>query len=242
MYYYLIIALQGFCIYHCYSNRNNYYWFFAIIFLPVIGSLLYLFTNLVQKRDIEKVQDSLVTTLNPTRKIKDLEKKFRFSETFENQVALADAYLEELIYDKAIENYEASLKDVFKNDFYVLSKLQEANFHISKFDESIGFANRIKEHAEFKKSKASFIYGLSLEKNGDIETAEGQLRLFDAPYNYYMERLELARFLVRNNKLNDGITVYREMVNESENMSKLSFRNNKSFIKKAKEELAALNQ
>ncbi|TMU50504.1 hypothetical protein FGG15_19295 [Flagellimonas algicola] len=70
MYYYAIIALQGFCVYHCYTNRNNYYWIFAIIFLPVIGCILYLFTNVFQKRDIEKVQESLVTAINPSKKLR----------------------------------------------------------------------------------------------------------------------------------------------------------------------------
>ena len=79
--------------------------------------------NVFQKRDLVKVQENIATTINPTKKIRDLEKKFKFSTTFENQVALADAYLEAGMYTKAIQNYEASLKDVFKKDFYVISKL-----------------------------------------------------------------------------------------------------------------------
>ncbi len=237
MYYYLIFALQGFCVYHCYTNRNNYYWILAIIFLPVIGSLLYLFMNVIRKRDIEVVQEQLETVINPSKKIKDLEKRFKFSATFQNQVALADGYLEEAQYEAAITNYEAALKDVFAQDFYVLSKLQEAYYYKTDFQASVDTANRIVESPKFKKSRASFLYGMALEKLGKIDDAEKWLYSFDAPYNYYMERLELARFYARNNKKDLAKSVYEEMVNEAENMSKQSLRTNKLLIRKAKEEL-----
>lgn len=196
--------------------------------------------NVVQKRDVEKAQENLVAVINPSKKIKDLEKKLKFSESFENRVALADALLAENIYGEAITHYESSLKDVFKNDFYVLSKLQEAHYFSSAFETSISYAERIKRHTEFKKSRAAFLYGMAFEKIGNIAEAEKLLRQFDAPYNYFMERLELARFLVRNDKREDALVVYGELVAESENMSKQSLRANKSILKKAKEELEGL--
>lgn len=240
MYYYVIVALQGFCVYHCYTHRNNYYWIFAIIFLPLVGSILYLFMNVFQKRDIEKVQESLVTAINPSKKIKDLERRFKFSETFENQVSLADAYLNEGMYEEAIKNYRASLKDVFVNDFYAISKLVEAYCYAADYDNAIHYVDKIKDNPSFRKSKASFLYGLALEKTGGIELAEEYLRIFDAPYSNFNERLELSRFLVRQNKIEEAKEVLQEMISESEHMSRQSFRTNREVIKKAKEEFVAL--
>lgn len=240
MYYYLIIALQGFCVYHCYSNKNNYYWIFAILFLPVLGSLLYLFMNVIRKDDIDKAQETIATVINPSKRIKDLESKLKFSDTFENQVALADAYLDENMFDMAITNYEAALRDVFKNDFYVLSRLQEAYYYSSNFEMSISIAERIREHSSFRKSRAAFLYGMALEKVDKIIEAEEWLSSFDAPYSYYMERLELARFYSRNDKREEGKIVYQEIKDESENMSKQSFKTNRQIIIKAIEELAQL--
>ena len=240
MYYYLIIALQGFCVYHCYSHRNSYYWILTIIFLPVVGCVLYLFTNVFRKRDIEKVQESLETVINPSKRIKDLEKKFKFSGTFENQVALADAYLNEGMYTDAITNYEGSLKDVFLNDFYAISKLVEAYYYSSDFKKAIENAERIEENQMFRKSKASFLYGLALEKAGNLAKAEKVLRTFDAPYSNYGERLELGRFLIRHSKTGEAKGIYLEMISESENMSRNSYRINREFIKKVKEEQALL--
>lgn len=235
MMYYFTIALQAYCVYHCITNRNTFYWIFAIIFLPVVGALLYLFMNVFNKQGIHKVQEDITSVINPSKKITDLEKKFQFSTTFENQVALADAYLEAKMFDKAIENYEASLKDVFINDHYALSKLVEAYYYSSQADKALVIAERLKDQIKFKKTKASFLYALALEKEGDIEKAEKFLILFDAPYSYYEERLELAKFYIRNRQLEKSKVLLSEMVFESERMSKISYRQNSKVIKKIKE-------
>jgi len=239
MYFYLIVALQGYCVYHCYTNRNEYYWILAIVFLPVVGSLIYLFMNVIQKRDIDKVQHGLNAVINPGKKITDLEKRFKFAASFENQVALADAYLEGEHFEKAIENYESSLKDVFKEDFYVISKLQEAHYFSSQFDKSIEYAERINEHQKFKKSRASFLYALAMEKEGNTEEAETRLKTFNSPYSRYQERLELAKFFIRNAKTMEARELLNEIVTESEGMSKTSLRQNRLLIRKAKELLTS---
>ena len=239
MYFYLILALQAYCIYHCYTNRNEYYWILAIIFLPVIGSIIYWFINVIQKRDIDSLQKGVTSILNPTKKITDLEKKFKFAETFENQVALADAYLETENYEMAIANYDASLKDVFKDDFYVISKLQESHYFSTDFEKAMVYANRIKEHAKFEKSRAAFLYALTLEKLGNIEKAESLLKTFDAPYARYQERIELAKFFIRNAKIDEARELLNEIIIESVGMSKPSYRQNKILINKAKELLAS---
>ncbi len=240
MYYYFIIALQGYCIYHCYANRNEYYWMFVIFFVPVIGSVIYLFANVFQKRDLDIVQEGITSVINPTKKITDLEKKFKFSNSFENQVALADAYLEVNNYDKAIENYQASLKDVFEKDFYVLSKLEEAYYFSSQFNKAIETAEKIVDNTKFNKSRAAFLYALALEKEGSVVKAKKYLIAFDAPYKNYQERLELAKFFIRNVEKEKAKEVLDEIILESETMTKSSYRQNRLIIKKSKELLATV--
>ena len=116
--YYLILALQGFCIYHSIKNRNSYYWIFLILFIPLIGSIIYIVTQVFSKRDVDKIQSEIATIINPTKKIKDLEKALQFSETFQNKVNLADAYFEIGGFNEAIRYYQSSLVGNFENDFY----------------------------------------------------------------------------------------------------------------------------
>ena len=181
-----------------------------------------------------------MSVINPSKKITDLEKKLEFAETFGNRVALADAYLEAEFFEKAIMTYEAALKGTFKHDFYVLSKLEEAYYFSSRFDEAIACAEKIKDNPKFRKSRAVFLYGLALEKNDQIKEAEEQLKKFDAPYSNYQERLVLGQFYLRNKKPDAAREVLQEIVNESERMSKQNYRTNKILIKKASEILVTL--
>lgn len=239
MYFYLILALQGFCLYHCYTNRNLYYWYFAILFIPLVGSLLYLFLHVFQKRDIEKVQDGITSVINPTKKITDLEKKLKFSETFENKVALADAYLESGQYEKAIPLYQSSLIGTFEKDFYANSNLVEALFYTEQFTAVVANIEIIKGSSRFKKSKAMFLYALALEKTGNLDLAKEYLTQFNAPYSRYQERLELAKFHIRNGQTEKARTILGEIAVESEGMSKSSYKLHGEFIKKANELLAS---
>lgn len=241
MYFYLIVGLQGYCLYHCFTNKNQYFWFFVILFLPAIGSLAYLVVNVFQQRDIEKVQEGITHVINPNKVIEDLEKGLKFSETFENRVALADAYLDAEIFDKAEEHYNASLVGTFKNDFYVNNQLIKALYFSSQFEKVLENSVRIKDSSKFKKSKASFLYALTLEKTGNIEEAERYLSIFDSPYSKYQERLELAKFYIRNGFSTKARILLEEIEKESEGMSKTSLRQNGVLIKKAKELLESLD-
>ncbi|WP_055442825.1 TRAFs-binding domain-containing protein [Lacinutrix himadriensis] len=224
--YYLIVALQAYCIYHLIKNRNEYYWIFLIIFLPFIGCVIYLITQVYNKRDAEKVTNELVTLINPTKKIKDLEKKLEFSETFQNKINLADAYLENKEYQKAISHYELALDSDYKNDFYVIKNLITAYYNLNDFNQVVHYSEKIKEHPEFKKSKAQFVYGLALEKSGRIEEAESQLRAIDNRYSNYEERFILAKFLIAINKTEEAKEILNEMYIESQHMTK---RNGKKY-------------
>ena len=235
MYFYLIVALQAYCIYHCYSNRYPYYWIFVILFVPLLGSMLYLFMNVIQKRDIDRVQAEITSVVNPTKKIKELEVKIKLTDSFENRVALAEAYLEVKMYKEAIHYFEEALKGTFQNDFYVTSKLQEAYYFSSNYDKSIAVAGRISKHAKFKKSRAAFLYALALERKGELIKAEELLTQLDAPYSKYEERLELAKVYIKNGSLDKARTLLDEIALESDGMSKLSFREYGGWIKKAKE-------
>lgn len=220
MLYYVFIAFQGFCIYHLLKNRNSYYWIFLILFLPVIGSVIYLITQVYNKRNAEKITGEITHIINPTKKIKDLEKQLQFSETYQSRVNLADAYLENRDYSNAIPYYLEAIEGHPQNDFYVMKQLIEAYYNIEDFERVVFYAKKIKEHPEFKKSRSQFLYGLALEKLGEFETAENNLRAIDIRFSFYNERLVLAKFLISREKEAEAKAILEEIQTESQHMTK----------------------
>lgn len=220
MYFYLIIALQAFCLYHLYKNRNSYYWAFLIFFIPVIGCLIYLITQVYNKRDAEKITSEITHIINPTKKVNDLKKRLQFSESYQNRVNLADAYLEIKDYNNAIPHYLEALEDRSQNDFYAIKQLIEAYFNIEDFETVILYVEKIKDRSEFKKSRAQFLYGLALEKVGKLEEAEENLKRINLRYSFYDERLVYAKFLLSRDKKDQAKEVLEDVYTESQNMTK----------------------
>ena len=220
MYLYLIIALQAFCLYHLYKNRNPYYWAFLIFFIPVIGCLIYLITQVYNRDDAEKITSEITHIINPTKKVNDLEKRLQFSESYQNRINLADAYLEIEDYNNAIPHYLEALEDSSQNDFYAIKQLIEAYFNIEDCETVILYVEKIKDRSEFKKSRAQFLYGLALEKVGKLEEAEENLKQIDIRYSFYEERLVYAKFLLSRDKKDQAKEVLEDVYSESQHMTK----------------------
>ncbi len=241
MYFYLLIALKLYCLYHFYKNRTDYYWVFIILFIPVLGPLAYLLTQVYNKRDAEKLTGEITHIINPTKKIKDLEKQLKFSESYQNRVNLADAYLEIKDYDHAILHYKEALDDGFNTNFYVIKNLITCYYNTKDYKSVIAYAEKISNHTEFKKSRTQFLYGLALEKEGDYDIAEANLRQIDVRFSFYEERLVLAKYLLDKNKKQDALDILEELNNEAQHMTKPNKRLYKTTIQEAKKLLITLN-
>jgi len=50
-YYYADIALQIFCVIHCIRNNKQTWWIWLIIFVPFIGGIAYLYTEVFSRRN-----------------------------------------------------------------------------------------------------------------------------------------------------------------------------------------------
>ena len=228
MYYYLIIALQAYCIYHAVKNRNDYYWIFIILFIPLIGGIIYLVTQVFSKRDFENVQDNLTAIINPTKKVVALKKQLEFSDTFQNKVNLADAYFEIRDYNNAISYYKNALDSLFSNDLYVLSKLMEAHYYIQDYDNVISYYQKIKEKNGKIKSINQLQYGIALDILGNTALAETVLKKINIEYTNYDERLLLAEYLIEQQRKEEAKkildAIYEESKHFTKNQSKYSRR------------------
>ena len=232
MLYYLIIGLQIYCAYHAYKNRNNMYWYFIIFFIPVIGCIIYLVTQVLNKTDVTQITEEITTIINPTKKIKELETALKFSNTFQNKINLADAYAQNKEYLKAIDHYENALASNFKDDPHTINKLIICYYNVQNYDKVIAYAPKINIEKNFKET--IFFYVLALEQKGELELAEIQLRKIDIRYSHYPERLELSKFLIRNDKKEAAKEILTEVTTEINAMTNVNARKNRSILYEAR--------
>ncbi len=230
MFYYFILAFQGFCIFHLIKNRNEYYWLFLIIFVPVIGCVFYLITQVYSKNRANKIQENLTSIIVPSKKINELKKQLEFSETYQNKVNLANAYVEIKDYKNAISYYEEASKDTSQKTYHCKEQLVVCYYHIENYDLVISEAEKIKQNIEFEKSDAQYIYALALKNKGRYREAETELRKIDQRYSNYDKRLVFAKFLIEQNKKTEAKEVLTEMFNEAKHMKPSNKRINRSVF------------
>ena len=233
-YYILILLLQGVCLYHIWKTGRPYYWFFVIIFLPVVGSIVYILTQMVQKREVEQIQKELTSVINPTKKINDLKAQLEFADTFQNRVNLADALLEQGNYQEAIAHYRDALSGNFSNDVYVKIQLIRAFHAQGERQWIIQEAESIKTHPDFMKSSASFYYGLALDASGNSEAAQAYFDNIDRRYSNYPERVQLAAHYSDKGHIDKAIEILDEVLAEGATMGRDSSKLHRSALAEAR--------
>ena len=241
-YFYLItIGLQVICVLHSVRRGTQQKWIWIIIFLPVIGSLVYIFTEMFSGRDLQQVQSGVGAVFNPGGRVRKLEENLRFSDTFNNRIQLADAYLEAGQFQAAIDLYERSMAGNFAENEYLLSQLIIAYHRTGRHADIPPLAKKISKTPQFPRSKAHICYILALEKTGHPDEAEAEFKTLKARYSNFEARYEYALFLKRTNRASESNQLLSELLGEAPHLSGPEKRMNREWFSKAKDALRQSN-
>lgn len=225
-----IFILQVFCIYHAYKNSRGNTWFYLILFLPFLGSLIYLYDTFFTQRNLENLSEGLKSVVNSNRKVELLEKQLKFANTLNNRLALGEAYLEIGRAKEAIELYNASLNPNSPQTD-ILKKLAEAHYFIKDYALVINYGQQIKKSIEFKNSDAHIAYAWSLHLTNDNENAQKEFEKMNVRFSNYKHRFEYAKFLLATDqkaagksKLKQLIEEYQDMLSHEKRFKKTTYR------------------
>jgi hypothetical protein len=236
-YYYIIVGLQAACVIHCLLKGRERGWIWFIVFVPVIGSIAYIFVEIFSRADLQNVTAGLGEVISSPGRIRKLEQQLRFSDTFNNRVALADAYLSAGQKDKAIALYESSLTGAFTENEYVLKKLIIGYFEAGRYNDILPIAKKIYKLPEFARSKSHILYAMALEKTGNGSQAEKEFQFMKGRFANFEARYQYAMFLVRAGRGAEARKIFGEMVEEAPQLTSRERRAGRAWFALAKEEL-----
>lgn len=236
-FYYISLGLQAICVLHCIRRNNQQKWIWIIVFLPLIGCIAYFFSEIVTSRDLGQLQTGFGSLLNPAGRIRRLENNLRFTDTFNNRVMLADAYLAAARTDEAIELYTSSLTGAFTENDYVLKQLIGAYFQQGRYAEIIPLAEKIYKRPEFPRTKAHVQYACALGYIGDNDGAEREFKKLKTRFSAFEARYQYGMFLLRAGRNEEARHIFKDIAEEAPHLSSRERRSNQAWIMKAKEEL-----
>jgi hypothetical protein len=239
--YYIVLGLQALCVVHSYRRGTLNRWIWLIVFIPVIGSLVYIYSEILSTRRVNTPKIDIGAIINPGGKIKKLEDELQFTDTFANKVKLADAYLAAGFVDKAVDLYEASLTGAFAENEYVMAQLIDGYYQQQRFEDVIPLAKKLYKLPQFTRSKAHLLYALALENLGEAEAAETEFKAMKGRYSYFEQRYQYGLFLVRANRDDEARGLFTEMLNEGPHLGPVEQKSNRMWLAKAKDELKKIS-
>lgn len=235
--YYIEICLQVVCALHCIRRGTQGRWLWIIIFLPLIGCIIYIVSEMRPRRGISTPKIDISAVINPSAKLKRLEDDLKFTNTFDNRIKLADAYLAANQTDKAIELYEKSLTGAFAENEHGIAQLAAAYYQTERYEDTIKWLKKIYNTHQFTRSSTHILYAKSLERIGNTEAAENEFKLMKGRYSNFEQRYEYGLFLERADRIEDAYAIFEQMLDEAPHLSSMERKNNRVWLSKAKEEL-----
>lgn len=217
-FYPIVIVLQGFCIYHAYKNNNLQKWFFIIFFLPLIGSLIYLYVHFYNRKNIDDFSEGVKSVLNTNYQIEKLEKELKVADTTTNRVKLADEYLHVGRVEEAVDLYKSSMNGISEDDPELLMKLIKAGFLIKDHQTVIRCGDKIKSDFAFKNSEERVAYAWSLYYLDRKEEADLHFKDMDARFANHKHRLEYSKFMMAIERPKAAKDLLGELLDEFDQM------------------------
>jgi hypothetical protein len=241
-YSYIVVGLAVFCGIHSYRRGTLNRWILWLIFLPVVGSLYYLFSEVLSnKRSFVKPTNYAPKAIASGAGIRKLEEELRFTDTFANRIKLADAYLASGQTDKAVELYTASLTGAFSENEHVMQQLIVAYYEQQQYEQIIPLAKKLYKLPQFARSKSHLLYALALENLGQTEQAENEFKTMKGRYSNFEQRYQYGLFLMRAGRDDEAWQLFTDMLNEEQHLSPIERKSNRVWFSKTKDELRKIS-
>jgi hypothetical protein len=239
-YYYLVLVSQAFCIYHAYKNNNQQKWYWLIIFLPIVGCLIYLYNNFNSQRNISIIAEGGKGLVYTNLAVEKLEKEVQYSETVTNKMNLADAYTERGRFDEAMGLYESCQKGFYENNPDLLRKLLKVHYLRKEYDKVVALGERLETVKSVGDSEDKIAYAWALYYTGEPEKAEAKFITLDARYANFYARFEFARFYIETGRSPKAKQVLNNIIEEYDGMDKYEQDQKKPIQREAKRMLLTI--
>jgi hypothetical protein len=170
------IALSIPMIVHCIKTGRAYVWVFVMLAFPIIGSVVYLFVEVLPElrssRGTRRAMRGLRNTLDPEGDLRRYENEMKVSGTAQAKQRYADELLRLGRAPEAASIYQTCLTGVFADDPKLLLGYAHARFASGDAAGARATLDElIAKNPEFKSPDGHMLYARALEAEGNLDKA-----------------------------------------------------------------------
>ena len=180
-------VLTVIAVVHLLRTGRDMRWLFLIVFVPVIGPLVYFFIevlpSLKQNPTARRALRAARASVDPGRGVREGELDYERSQNIETATRLADELTKAGRFDEAIKVCNEARTGLFEDDPKILLALANAQFAAARYADAIGTLDYLRDKNPGCAPRTVIsIYARALEENGAAERA---LKEYDALARYY---------------------------------------------------------
>ena len=238
----LLAAQVFFCVHAFRSGRPG--WIFIILFVPMAGTLIYLFVEYLPemraRNTVGNAAQKLKDRINPAGEIQRLEDAVALSNSLNNRMALARGYLRVGRADDAIALYRDSLVGLYADDPRLLFELAAAYHARGDQGEARETFEKLRATGTLLSNEHLLLSAVVYEHADDLEGAAREYAaLLQRPVIGEEERCRYALVLKRLGRTAEANALFDAIVRHAR-LSPAHYRKaERAWIDIAKKELAS---
>jgi len=224
---------------HAYRTGRVSPWMWLILFLPGIGSGLYIVLELIPallaSRSAAKLQAGIVATVDPGRQYRALAREVEIAATVHNRLRLADECLRLGRTEEAAGLYEQCATGLHAADPAILGGLARTRFATGDMNGARAALDALRsENPSWRPADVALLYARVLDAQGSPEQALAALRALAATYPGEEARARYAELLARSGAVDEARAEWREIIRRVELQGKTYRRAQQAWYEMAR--------
>jgi hypothetical protein len=236
----LSLAVQLFFAVHA-LRQGKAWWLLILFFFPVVGSLVYLFAEYLPAAraggGIGAAGRRIARRLNPAAEVRRLEDEVALSNTVNNRLALADAYLAAGRGEDAVALVRTCLDGIHEDDPRVLGALARTAHAAGRMDEARDAMERLKRQGSMLTAAMQLLDARIAEDSGDVNGALAAYGVLARGSAGEEARCRYALLLQRLGRDAEAYVVFDEMLRHARVSSGHYRREEKEWLDIARREI-----
>lgn len=240
----LIVGLQIFCLIHCMQRNRHRSWILLIVFAPLIGSIVYLYTEYLpdyQRRGGTRNANPLRYRPAANKEIDRLQEEVRYSDTVQSRENLADEYIRQEMYSEAAALYRECLAGPLENDPTLLYKLAEACYGLQNYPPAIEALHRIRALSDYRPAKVRLLLARCYDGEGQFDKATNAFEQALKVQTDLEVKYRYALFLQTRGEAEKARTLLEEILAAAERMPQHTREQNQTWLDLARQQANGQN-
>lgn len=201
------------CLVHIIRTGRPYYWFWVILWFPLLGALAYLFLEVKPKAIKFNDQEIHWRLMGPQKRVAVLKETFEHSPTMKNRYRLADEYAANQQFNDACDLLMQGMQGPFADDFDLLTRIAEAQLNCGRFQEAHTLlAKLVPGKSVDALSRYQLLRARSLTEQGEYDEAEALFKQLMTSNRSEAPSYHYARLQLRMNRKDEAVKTLRAIL------------------------------